>query len=251
MDVTYWESVADRYDAEIFSVLACDREGAVLACIDSFASPEHTAADLGCGVGKWLPHLAARFGKVLAVDISGKCLKQAKAAAGDCDTIAYVTADLAEPGHRFGKFDFVLCVNVAITPDAEARWALLSNVARCVRPGGHALFVVPSVESALYVKHRLAEQRMRAGEEEKRAWLSSAGKRFTSVLELQRGVVEIEKVRTKHYLREELITTLGALHLTVQRVDKVEYPWETEFTDPPRWLKQPYPWDWMAVATKR
>ena len=119
---------------------------------------------------------------------------------------------------------------------------------RCVRPGGHALFVVPSVESALYVKQRLVEQRMRAGEEEKRAWLMD--RRFRSVLELQRGVIEIEKVRTKHYLREELITTLSALHLTVQRVDKVEYLWETEVADPPRWLKRPYPWDWMALATK-
>jgi SAM-dependent methyltransferase len=251
MDIAYWESVADRYDAEIFSVLACDREGAVLACIDTVASPEHTAADLGCGVGKWLPHLAARFQRVLAVDVSEKCLEHAKVAAGECDTVAYMTADLAAPGRRFGKFDFVLCVNVAITPDAEIRWALLSNVARCVRSGGHALFVVPSVESALYAKHRLVEQRIRAGEEEERAWLRAADKRFRSVLELQRGVVEIEKVRTKHYLREELITTLGALHLTVQRVGKVEYPWETEFIDPPRWLRQPYPWDWMALATKK
>ncbi len=250
MDVTFWESIADDYDAEIFSVLASDREGAVLSCIDALASPEHTAADLGCGVGKWLPHLAARFRSVLAVDGSEKCLDYARAAVGEDSRITYACADLVQPGRRLGKFDFVLCVNVALTPEAEARRALLSNVARCLRPGGHALFVVPSLESALYVKHRLVEQRLRAGAEEKQAWLAPSDKHFTSLLDLQRGVVAIEKVRTKHYLREELITTLESLRLTVPRVAKVEYPWETEFTHPPRWLKQPYPWDWMALARR-
>ena len=248
MDVSYWESVAESYDAEIFSVLACDREGAVLACLDTVARPEHTAADLGCGIGKWLPHLAARFSSVLAVDISEKLLEQAKAAAGD--TVTYVSADISKPGHRFGKFDFVLCVNVAITPDAEIRWSLLSNVARCVRAGGHALFVVPSLESALYVKQRLVEWQVREGQGETQAWSANGDKRFTSLTDVEKGIVEIEKVRTKHYLREELVTTLGALRLRVERVDKVRYAWDTEFTDPPRWLKQPYPWDWMVLARK-
>jgi len=251
MNVAFWESVADTYDAEIFSVLACDREGAVLSCIESLASRDHTAADLGCGVGKWLPHLAKGFASVLAADHSDKCLEHAKARAASFDNITYVSADLARPGHRLGRFDFVLCVNVAIMPDAEQRWALLSNVARCLRSEGHLLLVVPSLESALYVKQRLVQWQLRGGQGEKEAWFVEADKRFTSLLDLQKGIVKIEKVRTKHYLREELVTALDALHLTVQRVGKVEYRWETEFAAPPRWLKGPYPWDWMALAQKR
>lgn len=250
MNVAFWESVADSYDAEIFSVLACDRQGAVLSCIESFESRNHTAADLGCGVGKWLPHLAKGFASVLAADHSEKCLEHAKERAASFDNITYLTADLTKPTHRLGRFDFVLCVNVAIMPDAEARWALLSNVTRCVRPRGHLLLVVPALESALYVKHRLVERELRSGQEEREAWSAESDKQFASLLDLQKGIVKIEKVRTKHYLREELITALEALRLTVQRVGKVEYQWETEFTDPPRWLRQPYPWDWMVLAQK-
>jgi SAM-dependent methyltransferase len=248
MDVAFWESVADTYDSEIFSVLACDRDGAVLSCIDSIASRAHTAADLGCGVGKWLPHLSQRYASVLAVDVSEKCLAYAKAAASDCGNITYVSADLTRSGHRLGKHDFVLCVNVAIMPDAEARWALLGNAARCLRQGGHLLLVVPSLESTLYVRQRLAEWQGRAGP--RPASPQSDDRRFTSLRDLQEGIVQIAGVRTKHYLREEIVTTLDALHLAVGQVHKVEYRWDTEFTDPPRWLKDPYPWDWMALARK-
>ena len=251
MDTAFWESVADAYDAEIFSVLACDRDRAVLSCLESVASPDHTAADLGCGVGKWLPDLATRFSSVLAADHSEKCLDHARAGAAACDNISYLCADLTRPGYRLGKHDFVLCVNVAIMPDAEQRWNLLSNVARCLRPGSHLLLVVPSLESALFVKQRLVQWQLRRGQGEKEAWSVEADKRFASLLDVHKGIVQIEKLRTKHYLREELITTLETLRLTVQRVGKVEYRWDTEFTDPPRWMRDPHPWDWMVLAQKR
>jgi hypothetical protein len=31
---------------------------------------------------------------------------------------------------------------------------------------------------------------------------------------------------------------------------KIEYNWDTEFIKPPKWLKEPRPWDWMVVARK-
>ena len=33
-------------------------------------------------------------------------------------------------------------------------------------------------------------------------------------------------------------------------VEKVEYEWTTEFADPPQWLGEPYPWDWLLVCRK-
>lgn len=250
MDTAFWESVADNYDSEIFSVLACDRDRSVLSCLESVASRAHTAADLGCGVGKWLPELATRFASVLAADHSEKLLAQAKRAGASFDNISYLCADLTQPGYRLGKHDFVLCVNVAIMPDAEQRWNLLGNIARCLRPGGHLLLVVPSLESALFVKQRLVQWRLRRGSDEKEAWAAEAEKRFASLRDVHQGIVQIERVRTKHYLREELITTLDPLRLAISHIGKVEYRWDTEFTDPPRWMRSPHPWDWMVLAQK-
>jgi hypothetical protein len=56
---------------------------------------------------------------------------------------------------------------------------------------------------------------------------------------------------TKHYLREELILLLEQEGFNIKSIQKVEYDWKTEFVKPPRWLKEPYPWDWMCVAKKK
>jgi hypothetical protein len=37
----------------------------------------------------------------------------------------------------------------------------------------------------------------------------------------------------------------------VASIEKVEYDWSTEFADPPRWMKDPYPWDWLVLSKKR
>ena len=38
--------------------------------------------------------------------------------------------------------------------------------------------------------------------------------------------------------------------LDVVSIEKVKYPWNTEFENPPEWMKKPYPWDWLAILKK-
>ena len=66
-----------------------------------------------------------------------------------------------------------------------------------------------------------------------------------------RGLVRIDNVRTKHYLREEATLLLIEAGFAVSSCDKVEYDWDTEFEDPPRWMKTPGPWDWLLVARRK
>ena len=55
---------------------------------------------------------------------------------------------------------------------------------------------------------------------------------------------------TKHYLREELTTTAARFGLAVQEIEKIEYPWSSEFNSPPRWMRAPFPWDWLVLLQK-
>ena len=36
----------------------------------------------------------------------------------------------------------------------------------------------------------------------------------------------------------------------IRNIDHIEYEWTTEFADPPGWLKDPYPWDWLVEVTR-
>ena len=128
---------------------------------------------------------------------------------------------------------------------------MLDSIARHLKPGGHLLLVVPSLESAHYTNFRLIQWNLREGfgdGEAVRAGFKS-GTRVSS-RQVRQGIVDAGGTLTKHFLREELQVLLGERGLAVRDFLKVEYAWRTEFSNPPRWLREPYPWDWLVHARK-
>lgn len=247
----YWDRVADRYEAEIFSVADQDRGGLVRAALDRYGRGAATASDIGCGIGHFLPLLSARFAQVLAVDLSPKCLARARARHAGLTNVRYVARDLSAPRARLPAVDLALCVNALLTPALAARHRFLDNVCRSVRRGGHLVLVVPSLESALLTNARLIEWNRRRGLSSAAAARSGFNDQPADVTRrLHEGVVRIDHVATKHYLAEELSFLLADRGLSMLELQKIEYPWTTEFTSAPRWMKAPYPWDWLAVARR-
>ena len=68
---------------------------------------------------------------------------------------------------------------------------------------------------------------------------------------IKQGVTDIDNVPTKHYLKEELELLLTLEGFEVSHINKINYGWDTEFHKPPKWLAEPYPWDWMCIAKKK
>ena len=67
---------------------------------------------------------------------------------------------------------------------------------------------------------------------------------------IRKGNADIDEVPHKHYLKEELQLLLANEGFGAEDFQKIEYDWDTEFINPPKWLKDPKPWDWMVVARK-
>ncbi|MBL7707442.1 MAG: hypothetical protein JNJ86_00150, partial [Chitinophagaceae bacterium] len=65
------------------------------------------------------------------------------------------------------------------------------------------------------------------------------------------GNMDLDHVPTKHYLKEELQLLLANEGFNTLDTQKIEYDWSTEFHQPPKWLKEPKPWDWMVLAQKK
>jgi ubiquinone/menaquinone biosynthesis C-methylase UbiE len=214
--------------------------------VEQFGSPEARATDLGCGVGRTLPLLADHFGKVYAVDVSSSCLTVAAEACADRENITYVHADLSKDRNSYPQADLVLCINTLLNASLEIRSALLERTCRSVKRGGRLLLVVPSLNSALLTAFRHLQWNLRDGMEPEKA-------QETASLEgdgIEHGIVHIDGVPTKHYLQEELEASLHERGFAVESIDKLEYPWNTEFDAPPKWMKAPYPWDWFVVARR-
>ena len=249
MDASYWERVGDAYAGDIFDSSREDRRRVMRRRLDEYADPGAVACDFGCGIGHYLPLLARRFGTVYGVDHAESLLEQARSLCARLDNVAVLRRDLASTRMRLPrKVRLGLCANVLISDDSAMRRRILGTIARNVVRGGHALILVPSLESALFANQRLVEWNSRRGFDSEEALASGIPPTRRGAREVLRGLVRIDNVPTKHFLREEAEVLLEAAGLRVITVDKIEYGWETEFEKPPSWMRDPRPWDWLFVT---
>ncbi len=247
----YWDNVADTFETEIFDVYKHDREGRILKKMDRYKGEKKTAGDIGCGIGNFLPALSKRFKNVHAVDISPKCIARARKKYAHLSNVSYRILDLSKPRVRLPNVDVALCVNTILTPSLVRRNRMMNVVCRHIKYGGHLVLVVPSLESAFLAYVRLIEWNLRDGIAPQVAARANFGRRwYADNRRLHEGIVRIDNVETKHYLKEELTVLLNARGMNIQELKKIEYPWTTEYASPPCWMKDPYPWDWLVVAQK-
>jgi 2-polyprenyl-3-methyl-5-hydroxy-6-metoxy-1,4-benzoquinol methylase len=247
----YWDDMAEEYEDEIFSVLENDRQGLILDILNRYGNEDQTAGDLGCGIGHFLPALAERFREVYAVDFSSRCIARAKKKNPYLDNVVYRTVDLSSSRNKLPVFDLVLSVNAVITQSITHRKRILDSICRHVRRGGYLILVLPSLESAMLACFRLIEWNLTSGIRHTHA--AKAGfetNRNFYNKRLNEGLVPIDGVDTKHFLQEELTLQLENRGMEVVNTEKIRYTWKTEFNDPPRWMKRPYPWDWLVTTQK-
>lgn len=103
---------------------------------------------------------------------------------------------------------FVVCANVLITPHRATRSSILRNIHHHLTRGGHLMLVVPSTESSLYADQRLVQWYRCEGRSAANAWREGIAATAASAADLLDGIIKIEGVPTKHYLREEAVLML-------------------------------------------
>jgi SAM-dependent methyltransferase len=239
----HWDKIGSNYDKEIFDVFQSDRVGKLKRLFKKYGNPQHLAIDFGCGTGKALPYLAPIFRKVIAIDISSELLAQAKGRG--YNNVELLQADLTEP-FKSSPADFAFCCNVIMLPDLEKNEAMFRNVAKVLRSGGTAVIVIPSLDSFFYSAWRMMEWYGKEGTDPAEIMDSEFDGFKSSKRDLIRGLVHIDGVRTKHYSLPELEVILPQFGFTIESIERLEYDWSTEFSAPPKWMKEPYPWDWVV-----
>ncbi len=248
MDKNYWENISKNYNSEIFDVLKSDKSRIIASWINEVSSTKKTIGDVGCGIGKWLPLLSKQFGKVYAIDISSNNLDYCEKKFKRLKNISYLNTDMSLSMKKLYSFDTILCVNAILTESLSKRTLFFNNIFANLKTKGNLILVVPSLESVLYSAFVLERYNRKMGFPTKKSAEMKGKNEYFKFR--QGGIVNIDKVPTKHYLKEELISTLTEVGFNEITIGKTEYSWDTEIDNAPKSLKDPYPWDWVIKATK-
>ncbi|NJN41519.1 MAG: class I SAM-dependent methyltransferase [Flammeovirgaceae bacterium] len=243
----HWDSIASDYNEEVFDVFNSDKFGRLPLYFEKFANTKHTAIDFGCGTGKGLPYLSPRFKKVLAIDISQKCLDMA--AARKYANIDLVRKDLTR-NVKFPPADFIFCCNVIILPEIDQNKRMIRNIFKSLKKGGSALVVAPSMDSILFYAWRLIDWYRKEKVDPDKIPASELNYFKGDQKDIFQGIVKIDNVPTKHYTHPELQVLFTEAGFEITAIDKIEYEWTTEFASPPKWMGAPFPWDWLIECRK-
>lgn len=244
-----WNEIAPTYNEEIFDVFNSDKKGKLNKYFNKYANRNQFAIDFGCGNGKALHYLAPRFKKVLGLDISQRLLDQAEQLG--FENVALSQKDLTLSSLRLPKADFAFCCNVAILADVDMNNRLIRNVRKSLKPSGAAVFVIPSIESVLLSGWRLIDWYKQEGVKPKEIDDDEIATFQPEKYEILQGLININGVLTKHYSAPEIEVVFARAGFAVQAIEKIEYDWTSEFSEPPRWMKAPYPWDWLVECTAK
>ena len=124
-------------------------------------------------------------------------------------------------------------MNVVTMQSARIRAQMWDGIAKVTRRRGHALIVVPSIESDRMV--------------ERIAYGTSRG---DAVAEAPGGLVDRGGSRQKHFAREELQELLAQHGFRTRKLIPVSYPWQKEGLRKPRNAGKRRPWDWLVLAQR-
>jgi len=248
MESKYWDDLFENYDSEILDVFKNDKRGIVKSWITEVASPNKSVADIGCAIGKWLPLLSSKFKEVLAVDFSQNFLNYSESTYSHLSNVSYRYADMTRKQKFSNSFDVLLCVNAIMMTENAKREIFIKNLHINLKRKGQLVLVVPSYESALYSDFIFEQCKEKSRKSSPKKDEKMNKNDFSN---FRNGIVKLNTISTKHYLKEELIFVLNKIGFRVDKMDKVEYSWRTEIENYPKWLKAPFPWDWVVMATKK
>lgn len=244
----HWDKQAPTYTNEIFNVYANDYHGRLKAMIQRYANPKGHAVDFGCGTGNGFALMAPLFKHIMAFDVSAGLLKQA--AARGYNNISVNKLDLTDSKAPIPYTDFGVCCNVAISHDIKMDYAIIKNVLRAINKKGTVIFVLPSLESGCLTTWNLTQWHKKEKTTVAEIPDAEIENINLSIDELRNGVCRIDNRPTKHYSLHELFGMFHSGNFEIVSVEKLEYPWQSEFATPPKWMQAPYPWDW-AVEVRR
>ena len=230
-----WDKLADDFEAEVCDITRETKDDRIARLFRSltFDPQKSVLVDLGCGLGTFLGRYGRHFRECFGVEHAPRIIARARKRYADRD-IVWMTSSLPPAARRIGpRADLTVCMNVITMPQSRIRESMWASIASVTKKEGHALIVVPSIESDRMV------ERVAYGTSLKEAKAAAPD-----------GLVDRGGSRQKHFARDELGAILTQHGFRMMRIQRVFYPWQKEGLRKPRSAGSRMPWDWLVLAER-
>lgn len=248
MQTKFWDTVADKYFESIMSPFEASVQNPIYYYLNKLDGRDKTVIDIGCGIGNLIPHLAERFSKVTAIDISPKMVEQS-IERNKFNNVSFHVMDTLNLEKLGMKFDVAVSINSIIDPSIKNANLMMKQVNDILEPEGRFLAIFPAMEAIIYHTMLLLDKYLKEGMDETQAKIKAAKvhkKRFDFIFGLDE-----EGLSQKYYYKFELPYRLKEAGFKSIVIRKVFYPWkvceESDFESFPG--KKPM-WDWFVSARK-
>jgi SAM-dependent methyltransferase len=234
MNARDWDRLAAAYEAEVCDIFVRDRQKVIARWLQTngLLRGRKTLLDIGCGIGSFFKKYGRLFGEKTGTDHSRRMLRIAARRCRRLKDCHWLQADvLALPPALHGRGDLVVCSNVITFVSAAACSRAMRQVARCAKPGGRLLFILPALESHdAVVAHETGRARPSRNN--------------------NTAIVRRDDRLQRFYAAQGARQLAVGAGLRAVRVQKVWYPWSDEGISRVPRDHEP-PWDWLVAARRR
>lgn len=231
-----WDKLADDFEREVCDITRETKGDQIAKIVRALplSAESSVLVDLGCGLGTFVERYGRLFARSVAVEHAPRIIARAKKRLAARRDIKWLTSSIPPAARRIGRVaDLTVCMNVVTMPAARTRDAMWRGIAAVTKRHGHALIVVPSIES-----DRMVE------------CVAYGTPRAQAIAEAPGGLVDRGGSRQKHFARDELRELLARHGLRVKKIQRVFYPWQKEGLRKPRGAGTRQPWDWLVLAER-
>jgi ubiquinone/menaquinone biosynthesis C-methylase UbiE len=142
------------WDSDEFFATGTAEAGAFMGRVEELGLPEQRARalDFGCGLGRMTRALADHFGECIGIDIAQEMIRGARAANANVDNVTFEVNEATDLS-RFEDASFDLVYSMIVlqhVPDRGAIESYIREFCRVLRPGGLAVFQLPTHIPAIF-----------------------------------------------------------------------------------------------------
>jgi SAM-dependent methyltransferase len=246
----HWSRAAEGYEQRFIDPYREGTRNPLRAALRRLSrSGRLTVADLGCGIGPLLPFLAQHFQTVYAVDFADGMLERSRQRCEGLRNVRFVQASLIDLAELEGKIDVAVAVNSLVMPDIRDLEKSLSEVRRCLRPGGRFLGILPAIDAVHYHAMLLVDRALKTGMPIAQARRNAAKNGEHELFDFAFGQFHFQGLEQHFWQPFEVGYRLRRAGFDGVRLSKVLLAWE-QFSCAAELKDQPPPWDWFFQATR-